>query len=683
MSWVTFLNPARWARTNGRPRHLSVAARKQKRRCFSPGLELLEDRNLPSFVGFANPLYYGVNVYQSNGAGSVVADLNGDGKLDLALANNAANSISVLLGNGDGTFQSPANYLTGSSFSSTALAVGDFNGDGIPDLAAVTYDSNVSVLIGNGNGTFQAPKRTAIPVGYIPTQLIATDLEGDGKQDDLVVTTATSFTQSVVVFQGNGDGTFHTTQIFSQTNYSAFPGIAVAADFNGDNKPDLAISNPLLSTVSVELGKGDGTFQNGQTVSIGRQALLAMVAGDFAGNGKTSLIVSDYGTDSLLRQYSDLDVLTGNGDGTFQLPQFYSQKYPSFSMAAADFDGNGKLDLVTNDIFGLNVFLGASNGDFQNPQYSIQTSRFFSLATGDFNGDARPDVVATIYSVAGVYMNQLPLSASAVNIDATAGAPFNGPVATFTNPFPSLSSGSYTATIDWGDGNVSTGTVTGNGTLTVSGSNTYANAGSNAVTVSISSTSIALPAAAIVYPTATVTSLDQNVQKGLEGGTGLWHNKNGQALIDSFNGGPDSTALSYWLGTNFSNLWGANGNDLRGETNAQIAAYYQTLFALPGSLDAQVFATALNIYATTQSLGGSIGQAYGFTVTSDGLGAYSFNVGVDGTAVGVANNTTLNVYAILQGVNNLSCGLLYCGDTTLRNEATDLFSALIQAGSIR
>jgi hypothetical protein len=260
-------------------------------------------------------------------------------------------------------------------------------------------------------------------------------------------------------------------------------------------------------------------------------------------------------------------------------------------------------------------------------------------------------------------------------------------VATFTNPFPTLTAASYTATIDWGDGNVSTGTVSGTGTLTVSGSNTYASTGSDAVTVSIRSTSTALPAAAVVYPTATVTSLGQTVQNGLEGGIGLWHNKNGQALINSFNGGPSSTALSTWLATSFGNLYGpASFNDLTGFTNAQVAAFYQSQFALSDPLEAEVLATALNIYATTLSLGGTLGRAYGFTVSADGLGAYSFNVGADGDAFGVANNTTLNVYAIMEGVNEANLfsnsALLYFGDKTLHNEASDLFGALMQAGSI-
>jgi hypothetical protein len=281
-------------------------------------------------------------------------------------------------------------------------------------------------------------------------------------------------------------------------------------------------------------------------------------------------------------------------------------------------------------------------------------------------------------------MNQLIVPASGVNVSVTAGAPFSGPVATFVSPFPSASAASYTVTIDWGDGITSTGTITGTATLTVSGSHTYADPGIDAIAVVINGKP-GFPATATVYPTANVTSLGQDVQHGLTGGVGFWHAKNGQALINSFNGDSTATALSSWLAASFSNLYGAgSANNLSGETNAQVAAFYQSRFALSGSnLEAEVLATALNVYTTTQSLGGSIGQTYGFTVSADGLGADSFNVGADGAAFGVANKTTLNVYELLKAVDRQAVnGVLYNGDTTLSKEANDLFDALNKAGAI-
>jgi hypothetical protein len=193
--------------------------------------------------------------------------------------------------------------------------------------------------------------------------------------------------------------------------------------------------------------------------------------------------------------------------------------------------------------------------------------------------------------------------------------------------------------------------------------------------------------------TATVTSLGQGVALGLTGGIGFWQNDNGQELIQSFNGGSTATALAAWLGATFPNLYGANAgaNNLLNyqhsghvATNAQVTAFYLTQFDLQGpEVEAQVLAVALNVYATTTSLGGRAGVAYGFTVSDAGLGARSYNVGGDGAAFGVANNSTRNVSQLLRAVNALAVGgVLYNGDATLQAQAADLCDALNQAGSI-
>ena len=279
-----------------------------------------------------------------------------------------------------------------------------------------------------------------------------------------------------------------------------------------------------------------------------------------------------------------------------------------------------------------------------------------------------------------------PLSAAKVNFAATAGASFIGAVATFINADPFGSAASYTAVITWGDGSTSAGTISGTGsTLTVSGSHTYADPVNETVHVTISH-KLGYTTTATVSDTATVTSLGLGVEKGLTGGIGFWHNSQGQALISSFNGGSASTALSAWLSATFPNLYGASAgsHNLTGKTNAQVAAFFQSLFSLPSpQADAQVLAVALNVYATTNSLGGTAAAAYGFTVSATGLGARSYSVGKDGAAFGVANNTSLNVYELLLAVNKKAVnGVLYNGDTTLQAQAADLFNALNQAGTV-
>ncbi len=237
-------------------------------------------------------------------------------------------------------------------------------------------------------------------------------------------------------------------------------------------------------------------------------------------------------------------------------------------------------------------------------------------------GDAGTTAFGISTGNLGLVVNPLALSAAAVNFSSHAGAPFSGAVATFTNSDPNSTAATYSATIDWGDGIISTGAITGIGTLTVSGTHTYADPGIKAVSVRISQ-NLGRTTPATVYPTANVTALSQTVQRGQTAAVSFWHDKNGQALINRFNGGPTATALSNWLAANFSNLYGAGAgaNNLAGATNAQVATFYQSQFNFFGiNAQAEVLATALNVYATTQSLGGAIGQAYGFTVTADGLG---------------------------------------------------------------
>jgi hypothetical protein len=658
-------------------------------------------------------------------ASLAVGDFNGDGKLDLVTANTLNNSVSVLLGNGDGTFQAPVNYTVSGPQS---VAVGDFDGrhyaNGLPILdLVVAGGSTVSVLMGNGDGTFQGAQNFA--TGGTSAQSVAIgDFDGrhyaDGRPIlDLAVANAGDGVHScgVSVLLGNGDGTFQPAQVFA----AGIPSFAVAvADLNGDGKPDLALANGL-SGVHVLLGNGDGTFGVAQEVDPNPNRFVGQLAvGDFNGDGKPDLVAVN-------EQFTG--VLMGNGDGTFGVVQFFGpQDDIPGQVAVGDFNGDGKPDLARMGYVLLNQFVtttalsGPNSSTYGQPvTYTATVSSdapvragtvtFFDAGTPvspalplDDNGQATfsftplsagSHIITASYSGAGggagfagfgasaastgLTVNPAPLSASAVNFSATAGAPFSGAIATFTNADPFGSAASYTAIIDWGDGTNSTGTITGTGTLTVSGDHTYADPGIDAVTVQISH-NLGNTTTATVFPTATVTTLGQSVQDGLTGGIGFWHSKNGQALVNAFNGGPDSTALSSWLATAFPNLYAS----LSGASNAQVAALYQSQFALSGSnLAAEVLATALNVYATTLSLGGTAGQAYGFTVTATGLGADSFNVGTDGAAFGVANKTTLNVYELLTAVNRQAVnGVLYNDDPTLSNEANNLFDALNKAGAI-
>jgi hypothetical protein len=232
-----------------------------------------------------------------------VGDLNHDGKQDLVVPNINDGTISVLLGNGDGTFQAAVNYEAASDstgrFEPACVVLGDFNGDGKLDLAVLSYSGNatLSILMGNGDGTFQPPISSAFtPTGDVAVTVVVADFNADGKLDLAVGFAGGS--GEVDIQLGNGDGTFHDGAAYPiETNDTDYLAVG---DFNGDGNLDLvAVPGPNYD-VSLLLGNGDGTFQYAWTSATAY--LYSVAVGDFNGDGKLDLATNNYSGSAILTQ---------------------------------------------------------------------------------------------------------------------------------------------------------------------------------------------------------------------------------------------------------------------------------------------------------------------------------------------------------------------------------------------
>jgi VCBS repeat protein/centrosomal CEP192-like protein/HYDIN/CFA65/VesB family protein len=303
---------------------------------------------------FKSPVRYAVG---NNAFQLIAADFNNDGKLDLAVVNVSNNTVSVLLGNGDGTFQPQQTFPTGGY--PEALIAGDFNGDGKLDLAVACTGQNdvgsgISVLLGNGDGTFQAYVQYGTSTD--PYAIVTGDFNRNGTLDLVVLWYDMSENAELSMLEGNGDGSFQ-----APVNITTFqvgiggggPDFVLSADLNGDNKLDLVVvgggGNPHRDddAATVLLGNGDGTFQS-PVVYLNQfggidSGIGAAVLGDFSADGKLDFAYAL--SQDINGLPGSLTILPGNGDGTFQTGINFPGGFGD--LAAGDFNGDGKIDFVT------------------------------------------------------------------------------------------------------------------------------------------------------------------------------------------------------------------------------------------------------------------------------------------------------------------------------------------------
>jgi len=314
------------------------------------------------------------------GGPMLAGDFNNDGKLDVAALVLAGNQFSVDLGNGKGGLLPPTYFPASFPVSITGA---DFNGDGNLDIATGNR-KNVSVFFGKGDGTFRAPVNygSSSNLGQQNSVIVAADVNGDGKPDLAVVTEpSTSKPAVIAIMLNNGKGKFVPAVQYA---LSGAPTSLSFADLNRDGKLDMIACNSR-GYVSVLLGNGDGTFQT-PTDYVG--GCYQAIGVDVNGDGIPDLVLAD----------SYLGVLLGNGDGTFQTVTYNTTVGTTALIAAADFNGDGKIDIAASGPdFG--VYYGNGDGTFTYTDYGYWDPEF---VVGDFTGDGKPDAV--IYNDAGLFV---------------------------------------------------------------------------------------------------------------------------------------------------------------------------------------------------------------------------------------------------------------------------------------
>ena len=298
-------------------------------------------------------------------------DVNADNFPDLIVANSTDNTLSILLGNGDGTFQNPLAPAPATGAGPVSIATGTFdakNNTNIDLAVANQLGNSLTILLGNGDGTFTAASGSPIKTGNRPTFVVPATLIAGG-QTDLIV--ANQKDNTISVFLGNGDGTFMPAVNYPTGN--APTGLTVA-DFNNDGKLDLAVTNQNDNTVWIYLGNGDGTFGKPVSFATG-QAPVYVASADFNGDNFLDLAVADNVRRNFHQSGNDISVLLGDGDGHFWHANSFPAGNGPTSIAVADYNVDGFPDLAvtaqTDNAVAL--MLGLGDGTF---------SPFFELPVG-------------------------------------------------------------------------------------------------------------------------------------------------------------------------------------------------------------------------------------------------------------------------------------------------------------
>jgi hypothetical protein len=339
----------------------------------------------------------------SNPTAAVGVDLNGDGALDLVVANANSNQIAVRLGDGAGGFGSAVPIAVG--IYPIAVAVGDFNGDTKADLAVANFGgASVTLLPGTGTGSFGAATTLSLPASLTPTDILVADFNNDAVSD-LAITLSFGFSNvtpgSVSIWRGNGDGTFAAGQEFA---VGGTPFSLATADFNLDGNRDLAVANALVGNVSVLLGDGAGSFGAASTLAVAGDYPRRVLADDFNRDGKPDLAAA---VDNSTINNASINILAGDGTGAFGPASAFvvdaSAGAYLKSLAVGDLNSDGKADLVIGNGQNLlgsywgSIFLlfGDGAGSFGTTNYFVGLPAVpAAILVDDLDGDSNLDLIA-------------------------------------------------------------------------------------------------------------------------------------------------------------------------------------------------------------------------------------------------------------------------------------------------
>jgi hypothetical protein len=405
---------------------------------FYTSLLLTTSCLLPTADGFAQ-FCYAKNIPTDSVNFSIVnADFNKDGFEDLATV--AMDSlVSVLLGDGKGNFASPANFNIGSGAMGMSVISQDFNKDGKLDLAtADMMNMNVAVLLGNGDGTFGAP--TTFSVAPTPYMLVSADFNKDGNFD---IATANNYSSNnVSILLGHGNGTFGNAINYSVSSSLGTSSIATA-DFNKDGNPDLVVGNSDTNYVSVMLGHGDGSFASASNLVVGIYLSSwpqSVICVDLNADNNVDIVSANGGDNTV-------SVLLGHGNGIFANDTSFAvspsghQNNHSQSVAAADFNKDGKMDLATANLgsYDVSILLSDGAGGFRDVANFAVGVYPYMLTCADFNKDTAIDI-----AVANANSNEISIL---LNCSPLLGIP-NLTQVESVNSYPNPSNGKFNIQIE-------------------------------------------------------------------------------------------------------------------------------------------------------------------------------------------------------------------------------------------